>query len=48
MLWNLINLTYKSLNIIRWNNYTRLQDYVESEHIALKLNIAYFVTNILI
>ena len=47
MFWNLVNLAYRSLNISRWNNYPRLLDYVESEHIALKLHIAYVITNIL-
>lgn len=47
MLWNLINLNYRWLSIIRWNNYPRIQDYVETEHISLRLNIAYIITNIL-
>lgn len=47
MLWNLINLNYRGLTIIRWNNYPRVQDYMESEHISLKLNIAYILTSIL-
>jgi len=47
MLWNFINLKYRWLSIIRWNNYPRIQNYVESEHISLKLHIAYIITNIL-
>lgn len=47
MLWNLIHLAYRGLSIIRWNNYPRIQNYVESEHISLKLHIAYVISNIL-
>lgn len=47
MLWNVINLCYRSLSIIRWNNYPRIEEYKESEHISFKLNLAYFVVNIL-
>lgn len=47
MLWNLIHLAYRGLSIIRWNNYPRIQNYVESEHISLKLHIAYIISSIL-
>lgn len=47
MIWNLINLIFRWLSIKRWNNYPRIQDFTESEHISLKLNIAYIVSSIL-
>lgn len=47
MIGNLIHLMFKGISIIRWNNYPRIQDFVEAEHISLKLNISYIIANLM-
>ena len=47
MLGYLINLNFRSLSILRWNNYPRIENFYESEHLSLKLLIAYISAKIL-
>ena len=47
MLWNLLNLIFRGLSIRRWNNYPRIEEFTEDEHISLKLQIAFIVSKIL-
>ena len=47
MLWNIINLAYRWLSIRRWNNYPRIEEFMENEHLSLKLQLSYIVVKIL-
>jgi putative hydrolase of HD superfamily len=47
MLGNIINLIYRWLSTRRWNNYPRIEEFVENEHIALVLHVGYVLTKIL-
>jgi len=47
MLGNLINLIFRWLSIRRWNNYPRIEEFTENEHISLKLQISFIVSKIL-
>ena len=47
MLWNIINLAYRWLSIRRWNNYPRIEEFMENEHLSFKLQLSYIVVKIL-
>ena len=47
MLGYLINLIFRWVSIRRWNNYPRIEEFVEDEHISLLLQVSYVVSKIL-